>query len=102
MTAFDGAGPMFQFSPAVSFVVSCETQEEIAHYWYCLLTGGVEEQCGWLKDPHGLSCQIVPAELSELMEAAPVLVMDALLQMGKLEIEPLRQAARRALGGDAR
>lgn len=92
MTAFDG-GPMFQFSPAVSFVVSCETQAEIDHYWYGLSEGGVEEPCGWLKDPYGLSWQILPAELSELMKAAPVAVMDALLEMGKIEIEPLRRAA---------
>ena len=91
-TAFDG-GPMFQFSAAVSFVVSCETQEEIDHYWYGLSEGGVEEPCGWLKDPYGLSWQILPAELSELTKAAPVAVMDALLEMGKIEIEPLRRAA---------
>ncbi len=95
MTAFDG-GPMLQFSPAVSFVVSCESQEEINHYWYCLLTGGVEEQCGWLKDPHGLSWQIVPAELSELMGAAPGPVMDALLKMRKIEIEPLGHVTEQA------
>ncbi len=96
MTAFDG-GPMFEFSPAVSFVVSCETQEEIDHYWYGLSEGGVEEPCGWLKDPYGLSWQILPAELSELTKAAPVAVMDALLAMGKIEIEPLRRAAERAV-----
>ena len=94
-TAFDG-GPMFQFSAAVSFVVSCETQEEIDHYWYGLSKGGVKEPCGWLKDPYGLSWQILPAELSELTKAAPGAVMDALLEMGKIEIEPLRRAAGRA------
>ncbi len=93
MTAFDG-GPMFQFSPAVSFVVSCETQEEIDHYWYGLSEGGEQQQCGWLTDPYGLSWQIVPSELSELTKSAPVAVMDALLEMGKIEIEPLRRAAR--------
>ena len=91
-TAFDG-GPMFQFSAAVSFVVSCETQEEIDHYWYGLSEGGETQPCGWLKDPYGLSWQVVPAALSELMEAAPLPVMDALLAMGKIEIEPLRRAA---------
>lgn len=95
MIAFDG-GPMFKFTEAVSFVVSCETQEEIDHYWYGLSEGGEEQQCGWLKDPFGLSWQIVPAQLSELMEAAPGPVMDALLQMGKIEIEPLRRASRAA------
>ena len=91
-TAFDG-GPMFQFSAAVSFVVSCETQEEIDHYWYGLSEGGETQPCGWLKDPYGLSWQVVPAALSELMEAAPLPVMDALLAMGKIEIEPLRRAS---------
>lgn len=95
MTAFDG-GPMFTFSEAVSFVVSCETQAEIDHYWYGLSEGGEQQQCGWLKDPFGLSWQIVPAQLSELIEAAPGPVMDALLQMGKIEIEPLRRASRAA------
>ncbi len=93
MTAFDG-GPMFKFSEAVSFVVSCATQEEIDHYWHGLSEGGERQQCGWLKDPYGLSWQILPAELSELTRAAPVAVMDALLQMHKIEIEPLRAAAK--------
>ncbi len=93
MTAFDG-GPMFKFSEAVSFVVSCETQEEIDHYWYGLSAGGETQQCGWLKDPYGLSWQIVPAALAELIEAAPQAVMDALLQMSKIEIEPLRRAVK--------
>ncbi len=97
LSAVDG-GPMFKFSEAVSFVVSCETQEEIDHYWYGLSEGGEEQQCGWLKDPYGLSWQIVPAELSELTQAAPVAVMDALLEMGKIEIEPLRRAAKAAKG----
>lgn len=91
MTAFDG-GPMFKFTEAVSFVVSCETQDEIDHYWHGLSEGGETQQCGWLKDPYGLSWQILPTQLSELMEAAPVAVMDALLQMEKIEIEPLRRA----------
>lgn len=95
MNAVDG-GPVFKFSEAVSFVVLCETQEEIDHYWYGLSEGGEQQQCGWLKDRFGLSWQIVPAELSELTQAAPVPVMDALLQMTKIELEPLRQAA--ALG----
>lgn len=93
MSAVDG-GPMVQFSEAVSFVVSCETQEEIDHYWNGLSEGGETQQCGWLKDRYGLSWQIVPAELSELTQAAPVAVMDALLQMTKIEIEPLREAAK--------
>lgn len=93
MSAVD-SGPMVQFSEAVSFVVSCETQEEIDHYWNGLSEGGETQQCGWLKDRYGLSWQIVPAELSELTQAAPVAVMDALLRMTKIEIEPLRDAAK--------
>lgn len=93
MTAFDG-GPMFQFSPAVSFVVHCETQEEIDHYWYGLSEGGEQQPCGWLQDPFGLSWQILPRELPELMKAASGPVMDALLKMGKIELDALRQAAR--------
>jgi predicted 3-demethylubiquinone-9 3-methyltransferase (glyoxalase superfamily) len=93
MSAVDG-GAMVQFSEAVSFVVSCETQEEIDHYWDGLSEGGETQQCGWLKDRYGLSWQIVPAELSELAQAAPVAVMDALLRMTKIEIEPLREAAK--------
>ncbi len=93
LSAVDG-GPMFKFTEAVSFVVSCETQEEIDQYWNGLSEGGETQQCGWLKDRYGLSWQIVPAELSELTQAAPVAVMDALLQMTKIEIEPLREAAK--------
>ena len=90
--AFDG-GPMFQFSHATSFVVSCETQEEIDHYWNGLLDGGEAEQCGWLRDRFGLSWQIVPAELGDLMERAPDPVMGALFQMVKIDINTLREAA---------
>ena len=91
-TALDG-GPMFQFSPAVSFSVSCESQEEIDHYWDGLLAdGGTEEQCGWLRDRFGLSWQIVPAELGELMERAPGPVMEALLGMIRIDLAQLREA----------
>ena len=92
-TALDG-GPMYRFSPAVSFMVSCESQEEIDHYWDGLLEGGgVEEQCGWLRDRFGLSWQIVPAELPELMSRAPGPVMEALLAMVKIDLARLREAA---------
>ena len=92
-SAFDG-GPMFTFSHAVSFSIACETQEEIDHYWHGLLEGGgVEEQCGWLKDRFGLSWQVVPAALGELMEQAPEAVMNAMLEMVKFDIEVLRRAA---------
>lgn len=91
--AFDG-GPMFPFTNAVSFTISCADQAEIDHYWYGLLRGGgVEEQCGWLRDRFGLSWQVLPAELGELMERAPDAVMEAMLEMVKFDIETLRHAA---------
>ena len=91
-TALDG-GPMYQLTPAVSFVVSCESQEEIDHYWGGLLEGGSEQQCGWLVDRFGLSWQIVPAELGELMERAAGPVKEALLGMVKIDVGRLREAA---------
>ena len=92
-TALDG-GPMYKLTPAVSFVVSCESQDEIDHYWEGLLVGGSEEQqCGWLVDRFGLSWQIVPAELPQLMERAPEAVMEALLGMVKIDLARLRAAA---------
>ena len=60
-------GPMFQFTPAVSFVVNCATQADVDHYWECLLAGGSAMQCGWLTDRFGVSWQIVPERLGELM-----------------------------------
>ena len=92
-TALDG-GPMYQMTPAVSFVVSCESQQEIDHYWYGLLEGGgTGQQCGWLVDQFGLSWQIVPAQLPELLERAPEPVMEALLPMVKIDLGRLREAA---------
>lgn len=92
-TALDG-GPHYQFTPAISFMVSCDTQEEIDHFWQGLGDGGTIEQCGWLKDKFGVSWQIVPAKLSELMEANPTAVMDALLQMEKIDLAALESAGR--------
>src|SRR5690606_10599348 len=60
-------GPHFQFTEAVSFVIKCESQEEIDYYWERLLEGGIEQQCGWLKDKFGLSWQVVPDNVNELM-----------------------------------
>ena len=60
-------GPMFKFNEAVSFVVDCETQEEIDYYWEKLTEGGEESRCGWLKDKFGVSWQIVPANIAQLM-----------------------------------
>lgn len=89
-------GPVFQFTHAVSFVVNCETQEEIDHYWDNLSQGGKVEQCGWLIDKFGLSWQIVPTILGELMGKADAekanKVMQVVMQTVKFDIEALRKA----------
>ena len=88
-------GPQFKFTEAVSFVVNCETQEEIDYFWEKLSAGGEKLQCGWLKDKYGLSWQVVPTILGELMggnEERSNHVMQAIQQMQKLEIEPLKRA----------
>ena len=92
-TALDG-GPMFQFSPAISFVVNCESQEEIDHYWANLSGGGAREQCGWVRDRFGVSWQIVPVRLGQLMETNSERVLSALLEMGKIDLAKLESAAR--------
>jgi len=91
-TALNG-GPHFQFSLATSFVVNCENQAEIDHYWSRLTEGGdpKSQQCGWLKDKFGLSWQVVPTELPQLISNAKG--MQAMLQMKKFDIETLRRAA---------
>lgn len=91
-TAFD-AGPMFKFTPAISFVVSCDSQEEIDRFWDSLSEGGEKQQCGWVTDKFGVSWQVLPAQLSELMEKDSKKVMDALLRMTKPDLAMLRQAA---------
>jgi predicted 3-demethylubiquinone-9 3-methyltransferase (glyoxalase superfamily) len=90
-------GPDFKFNEAVSFEVSCETQEEVDTYWSKLSEGGEEGPCGWLKDRYGVSWQIIPRRLSELV-ADPdpeksQRVMAAMLKMGKIEIDELERAA---------
>ena len=96
-TALNG-GPLFEFTEAVSFVVNCDTQDEVDHYWNHLTDGGDEkaQQCGWLKDRFGLSWQIVPKALAELMSDSDAdkaqRTMRAMLQMKKLDIEGLRRA----------
>lgn len=89
-------GPHFTFSPAISFVVNCETQQEINELWEKLSEGGKKEQCGWLKDKYGLSWQIVPSVLGELFSDKDPKksnrVMEALLKMQKLDIKTLKQA----------
>ncbi|MCY3677311.1 MAG: VOC family protein [Gemmatimonadetes bacterium] len=85
-------GPMFKFTPAISFVVNCESQDEIDLYWNALSEGGHEGYCGWLDDRFGVSWQVVPANMGELMRADPKRVMEALLTMGKIDIGRLRKA----------
>lgn len=87
-------GPQYKLTEGVSFVVECETQEEIDYYWKKLTEGGEESMCGWLKDKFGLSWQIVPTILSKLMsdpERAPR-VVQAFLKMKKFDIKKLEQA----------
>lgn len=94
-TALNG-GPTFTFSPAVSFVVNCETQEEIDRLWDKLTQGGKPVQCGWLTDKYGLSWQIVPTLLGKLLQDKDPLkaerVMKAMLGMVKIDIKGLQQA----------
>ena len=85
-------GPMFKFTPAISFVVHCESQEEIDRYWGALSGGGEEGYCGWLNDRFGVSWQVIPANMGELMSADPKRVMEALLKMGKIDVEGLEKA----------
>ena len=89
-------GPHFKFTEAISFVVNCKTQAEVDKFWKKLSTGGKEVQCGWLTDKYGLSWQIVPAILGELLSgkdaAKSQRVMKAMLKMVKLDIKKLKQA----------
>ena len=91
-------GPHFKFTEAISFVVNCKTQAEIDWFWKKLSAGGKEVQCGWLKDQYGVSWQIVPAVLGELLSdpdpAKSGRVMQALFKMVKLDINKLKQASR--------
>jgi len=89
-------GPMFNFTPAISLFVTCETQEEVDEYWAKLLDGGTPRQCGWLTDRFGVSWQIVPAVLGGMLRDKDVeradRVMRAMLKMVKLDISTLREA----------
>ena len=90
-------GPQFKFTEAISLFVNCETQEEVDELWEKLSEGGEKSRCGWLKDKYGLSWQIIPTALGELMgdkdpEKANR-VMQAILQMDKIDINALKQAA---------
>ena len=91
-------GPLFKFTEAISFVISCQTQEEVDHYWNKLTAdGGQESQCGWLKDKYGLSWQVTPNILGELLadkdQKKAQRVMQAMLQMKKIDIAALQRAA---------
>ena len=96
-TAFDG-GPAFTFTEAFSFVATCETQEEIDEVWARLTEGGEDGPCGWLKDRFGVSWQVVPSALGQMMgdpkSGNPAKVMEALLKMRKLDLAKLKQAYR--------
>ncbi len=89
-------GPLFKFTEAISLFVSCETQAEVDTLWQKLTAGGEESRCGWLKDKFGLSWQIIPKALGELMgDPDPVKaqrVMQAMLQMNKIDIQTLKAA----------
>jgi predicted 3-demethylubiquinone-9 3-methyltransferase (glyoxalase superfamily) len=89
-TAVNG-GPAFKFTEAVSFTVRCDSQQEVDDYWSKLSAGGTEVQCGWLKDKFGLSWQIVPARLPDLIKHPKA--MQAMLRMKKLDIAELERAA---------
>jgi predicted 3-demethylubiquinone-9 3-methyltransferase (glyoxalase superfamily) len=96
-TALNG-GPLFKFNEAISFQVSCETQEELDYYWDKLSAGGDKQaqQCGWLKDKYGVSWQVFPTVLLEMINDADAeksqRVMKAMLQMKKMDIETLKRA----------
>jgi predicted 3-demethylubiquinone-9 3-methyltransferase (glyoxalase superfamily) len=96
-TALNG-GPIFKFNEAISFQIMCRTQEELDHYWNKLTAGGDKDaqQCGWLKDKYGLSWQVVPTALVDMMKDPDKekagRVMEAMLQMKKLDIAELERA----------
>ena len=89
-------GPVFKFTEAISLVVNCETQKDVDYYWEKLSAGGQEVQCGWLKDRFGVSWQIVPTILPEMLKdkdpEKATRVMAAMLKMKKIDIEGLKQA----------
>lgn len=89
-TALNG-GPHHKFTEAISLVVRCDSQEEIDYYWSKLTEGGSEVQCGWLKDKFGLSWQVVPSRIAELVRDPKA--MAAMMTMKKLDIAALREAA---------
>ena len=90
------AGPQFKFTEAISFFVNCETQDEVDEFWEKLSEGGEKSRCGWLKDKFGLSWQIIPSALGEMLNdkdpQKSKRVMEAMMQMGKIDIKILKQA----------
>jgi predicted 3-demethylubiquinone-9 3-methyltransferase (glyoxalase superfamily) len=94
-TALNG-GPLFKFNEAISFVVDCKSQEEVDHLWAKLSDGGEEGMCGWLKDKYGVSWQIVPTALVEMLNdpdpEKAKRVTQAMLKMKKIDIQALKQA----------
>src|SRR5246127_2312353 len=92
-------GPMFTFSPAISFFVHCESQEEVDKLWEKLSEGGEKQKCGWLKDKYGVSWQIIPTVLGQMLQdkdgEKSKRVMNAMLQMDKLDITTLKEAYER-------
>jgi predicted 3-demethylubiquinone-9 3-methyltransferase (glyoxalase superfamily) len=90
------AGPHFKFSPAISMFVNCESQAEVDELWEKLSAGGATQQCGWLQDKYGLSWQIIPAALGQLMNdpdpAKAGRVMQAMMKMTKIDIAALKRA----------
>ena len=107
ITALNG-GPIFKFNEAISFQVDCETQEDVDHYWNKLSEGGDDkaQQCGWLKDKYGLSWQVVPTVLPELLtdpdKEKAGRAMQAMLQMKKLDIAELERAFEGETAGSRR
>lgn len=89
-------GPIFKFSEAISFMVSCDNQEEVDYYWEKLTEGGEESQCGWLKDKFGLSWQITPTEMGKMMSDSnpekSKRVMHEMLKMKKIDLNVLKEA----------
>jgi predicted 3-demethylubiquinone-9 3-methyltransferase (glyoxalase superfamily) len=90
-TALNG-GPTYSFNPAVSFVIRCDNQDEVDYYWERLTKGGTEVQCGWLTDKFGVSWQVVPANIAELIKSPKG--MQAMMKMVKFDIAELERAAR--------
>jgi predicted 3-demethylubiquinone-9 3-methyltransferase (glyoxalase superfamily) len=89
-------GPQFKFTPAISFFVNCETQHEVDELWEKLSAGGAKNRCGWLQDKYGLSWQVIPTVLGEMLQdkdpEKSARVMKAMLQMDKIDIEGLKRA----------